>query len=123
MSKVQTYEQIREIIGSDRNATFFIRDEMEKILEMTGHLPHKMGSPYKTNVLFEKHIASWIPQKTTDAHPVELNLHQLLKLLKSENLVDDFIRSLKDTDLSRRIKEISIENKNTITIKLHGGEK
>ena len=122
MSKKEIYKEIREIIGFAKDTVFFTRDEMETILTMTGHLHKGTHSPYKTTILFEKYIKGWIPQATTDAHPVELNLSLLLKLLNRKTLILDFIKSLKDTDLSRVIKEISVAEDNTIIIKLKGGE-
>ena len=122
MSKKETYKDIREITGFAKDTVFFTRDEMETILTMTGHLHKGTHSPYKTTILFEKYIKEWIPQATTDAHPVELNLNLILKLLSRKNVVLDFIKSLKDTDISRVIKEISVTENNTITIKLKGGK-
>ena len=122
MSKKDTYKQIRDLIGEEKSTIFFTRDEMEKIVVLMGYLPEGMNSPYKTTVLFEKYIKDWIPQKTTDAHPVDLNLQLILRMLLRENLVMRFIKSLKDTDLSRVIKEISVTEHNTITIKLKGGK-
>lgn len=135
--KTKFYEKIRRHIGSDRTTKFFSKEEQIKILEFLNIEIDEEGESSK--YIFQDNIEGYMPQKTTDTHPNYENLEFLASIfedIEENEKIENFnvhtkarvnpivglLSSLNETDFSRLIQSVYLEDKNTIVIKLIGGE-